>query len=87
MNRPLTITIPGNGEIAYNYDAAYLRSVTRTSSDINYSHVYEKYDLAGNPLSETFYPHFMSTYNETMIAKFGWIPTEFCDHRAQSSLT
>jgi RHS repeat-associated protein len=54
FDRMTLLHISNHGSISYTYDPLYLRSVSRLSLDgkLQYSHQYENYDLAGNPLSE-----------------------------------
>lgn len=53
LNRLTFLKIPGQGEVFYDYDPLYLRSVTRiTESGQSYTHQYEAYDLNGSVTSE-----------------------------------
>jgi RHS repeat-associated protein len=55
FDRLLTLQITDVGQVAFNYDPLYLRGVSRFSKDgkLQYTHLYENYDLDGNLLSES----------------------------------
>ncbi len=54
FDRLLSLQITDIGHISFNYDPLYLRSVSRFSKDgkLQYTHLYENYDLDGNLLLE-----------------------------------
>lgn len=55
MGRPLSVTFPDQSGMGYVYQACFLKEVQRWSKDneVEYAHVYNEYDLAGNVTSET----------------------------------
>ncbi|VHO05230.1 tRNA3(Ser)-specific nuclease WapA precursor [Candidatus Rhabdochlamydia sp. T3358] len=66
-NRPLTRTLPDYSRIVYEYEGPYLRRVTRLNpkGSTLYSHIYEEYNEAGLPLSETGLFQTTYTYDKT----------------------
>ena len=55
FDRLLTLQITDIGQVSFNYDPLYLRSISRFSRDgkLQYKHLYENYDLDGNLLLES----------------------------------
>ncbi len=53
-DRPLEVSLSGQGTIQYQYDPLYLRSVIRQKhpDDRTYVHQYSEYDLAGHVVTE-----------------------------------
>ena len=66
LDRVLTITLPDQSSIQYDYQSLLLRAVTRMSADgtPQYTHAYNSYDLAARPLSEIL-PHNLGKLERT----------------------
>lgn len=54
FSRPLLLNIEDQGQIRYNYDPLFLKSIVRMSKQGRslYTHTFEKYDLDGNLIQE-----------------------------------
>jgi RHS repeat-associated protein len=54
-HRPLTLSLPGGGEVVYHYDPLFLRKVERRSPSGKtlYEHTYDSYDESGYLLTES----------------------------------